>query len=50
VELEQDSKFDPAVRQESGTLIDSVSDFTNLVFMVVWYDVLFKMNAISKAM
>jgi hypothetical protein len=31
-------------------LIDSVSDFTNLVAMVVWYDVLFQVNAISKAM
>jgi hypothetical protein len=50
VELDQDSKSDPALRHECGTLIDSVSDFTNLVAMVVWYDVLFQVNAISKAM
>jgi hypothetical protein len=50
VDLEQDSKSDPALRHEGGTLIDSVSDFKNLVAMVVWYDVLFQMNAISKAM
>jgi hypothetical protein len=50
VELDQDSKSDPALRHECGTLIDSVSDFTNLVAMVVWYDFLFQVNAISKAM
>jgi hypothetical protein len=49
VELEQDSESDPALRHECGTLIDSVSDFTNLDAMVVWYDILFQVNAISKA-
>jgi hypothetical protein len=50
VELEQDSKSDPSLRHECGKLIDSVSDYTNLVAMVEWYDVLFQVNAISKAM
>jgi hypothetical protein len=50
VELEQDSKSDPALRHKCGTLINSVSDFTNLVAMVVWYEFLFQVNAISKAM
>jgi hypothetical protein len=49
VELEQDSKSDPALRHECGTLIDSVLDFTDLVAMAVWYDVLFQVNANSKA-
>jgi predicted secreted protein len=49
VELEQNSKSDPALRHECRTLIDSVSDFTNIVAMVVWYDVLFQVNAISNA-
>jgi hypothetical protein len=35
MELEQDSKSDPALRHECGTLMDSLSDFTNLVAMVV---------------
>jgi hypothetical protein len=41
VELEQDSKSDPVLRYECCTLIDNVSDFTNLVAMVVWYNAYF---------
>jgi hypothetical protein len=44
VELELESKSDPALRHECGTLINSVSDFTYLVAMVVWYDVLFQVS------
>jgi hypothetical protein len=50
MESEQDSKSDPVLRHECGTLINSASDFTNLVAMVVWYDVLFQVNAISNAL
>jgi hypothetical protein len=41
---------DPDIAHEATTLFHQLTDFSSLVSLVIWYDVLFKISVVSKSM
>ncbi|XP_069460610.1 zinc finger MYM-type protein 1-like [Ambystoma mexicanum] len=48
MELAQLSKADAGVRHEAQSLANQITDFKFLVSLVVWHDILFQINIVSK--
>ena len=49
-ELAELQQADLAIRHEARSLSDSISEFSFIVSLNVWYDVLFSVNVVSKSL
>ena len=48
--FELEENHDPNIAHEANTLLEQLKDFNFLVSIVVWFDVLFHINIVSKSM
>jgi hypothetical protein len=47
---EREKRYDPDIAHGAVPLSQQLKDFSSLVSLVIWYDVLFQINAVSKSM
>ena len=50
IALSEHGSSDPAIKHEAQTLAAQLCDYSFLVMLVVWYDILFHINIVSKSM
>ncbi|XP_039303522.1 zinc finger MYM-type protein 1-like [Solenopsis invicta] len=48
--LREHGSSDPAIKHEAQTLASQLCDYNFLVMLVIWYDILFRINIVSKSM
>ncbi|XP_039313520.1 uncharacterized protein LOC120359587 [Solenopsis invicta] len=48
--LSEHGSSDPAIKHEAQTLASQLCDYNFLVMLVIWYDILFRINIVSKSM
>ena len=48
--FELEENHDPNIAHEANTVLEQLKDFNFLVSIVVWFDVLFHINIVSKSM
>lgn len=50
IKLSEVENIDAGTRHEAVSLADQLTDFKFLISIVVWYDILFQVNLVSKSM